>query len=132
MKLKELLEKRAALLAEANKPETTAERFAEIRSEVEKLNFTIAELQADERAATDKAAREAELRGARLPNGGETLVDTNKTPTAEERARVEKVEKRAKSRSKRVRLPPRQPPSALLQAATSTPRLNKSARSTNL
>lgn len=97
MKLKELLEKRAALLAEANKPETTAERFAEIRSEVEKLNFTIAELQADERAAADKAAREAELRGARLPNGGETLVDTNKTPTAEERARVEKVEKRAKA-----------------------------------
>lgn len=97
MKLKELLEKRAALLAEANKPETTAERFAEIRSEVEKLNFTIAELQADERAAADKAAREAELRGARLPNGGETLIDTNKTPTAEERARVEKVEKRAKA-----------------------------------
>lgn len=97
MKLKELLEKRAALLAEANKPETTAERFAEIRSEVGKLNFTIAELQADERAAADKAAREAELRGARLPNGGETLIDTNKTPTAEERARVEKVEKRAKA-----------------------------------
>ena len=97
MKLKELLEKRAALLAEANKPETTAERFAEIRSEVEKLNFTIGELQADERAAADKAAREAELRGARLPNGGETLIDTNKTPTAEERARVEKVEKRAKA-----------------------------------
>ena len=41
MNIKELIEKRAALLAELAKPETTAERFAEIRSEVEKLDYTI-------------------------------------------------------------------------------------------
>lgn len=41
MNIKELLEKRAALLAELQKPETTKERFDEVRAEVAKLNYTI-------------------------------------------------------------------------------------------
>ena len=65
MGIKELIEKRAALLAEAQKPETTAERFAEIRSEVERLNFTIEEMQ----KAAESEQREEELRAARKPNG---------------------------------------------------------------
>ena len=54
MNIKELLEKRAALLAELQKPETTAERFAEIRSEVDKINFTIEQLKKDD---SDKKER---------------------------------------------------------------------------
>lgn len=66
MNIKELIEKRAALLAELAKPETTAERFAEIRSEVEKLDYTIERAKKD----ADDAKREEELRAARKPNGG--------------------------------------------------------------
>lgn len=64
MNIKELIEKRAALLTEAQKPETTAERFAEIRSEVERLNFTI---ETTQKAAADEN-HEEELRAARKPN----------------------------------------------------------------
>lgn len=74
MNIKELLEKRAALLAELQKPETTAERFAEIRSEVDKINFTIEQIRkddSDKRAEEErKAAEEADERAARLPNKG--------------------------------------------------------------
>ena len=66
MTIKELIERRAALLAELAKPETTAERFAEIRSEVEKLDYTIERAKKD----ADDAKREEELRAARKPNGG--------------------------------------------------------------
>ena len=38
MNIKELIEKRAALLAEVQKPETDAKRLEEIRAEIEKLN----------------------------------------------------------------------------------------------
>lgn len=58
MTIKELIEKRTALLAELAKPETTAERFAEIRSEVEKLDYTIERAKKD----ADDAKREEELR----------------------------------------------------------------------
>lgn len=98
MNIKELLEKRAALLAELQKPETTKERFDEVRAEVAKLNYTIEELRKDEaqKKAEEDAAKEAELRGARLPIGGGTLFDQNKLPTEEERKQAEeKIEKRA-------------------------------------
>ncbi len=96
--IKELLEARAALLVEAAKPETTADRLAEIRKEVEGINFTVAELRKDEEAAK----REEEIRAARTPNGGnpapivvydDTQVDAQKR--AAENA--EAVEKRAKA-----------------------------------
>ena len=98
MNIKELIEKRAALLAELAKPETTAERFAEIRSEVEKLDYTIERAKKD----ADDAKREEELRAAREPNGGAPapangVVFKSGNPTEEERRAAEKeeIEKRA-------------------------------------
>ena len=64
--LKELQEERAALLVEAAKPETTADRLAEIRKQVDGLNLAIAELRRDE--ADAKA--EEEKRAARPASGG--------------------------------------------------------------
>ena len=66
MNIKQLLEERAALLQEAAKPETTAERLAEIRARVEAINYTVTELRRDE--ADAKA--EEEKRAARPANGG--------------------------------------------------------------
>ena len=98
MTIKELIERRAALLAELAKPETTAERFAEIRSEVEKLDYTIERAKKD----ADDAKREEELRAARKPNGGAPapangVVFKSGNPTEEERRAAEKeeIEKRA-------------------------------------
>ena len=97
MGIKELIEKRAALLVEAQKTETTAERFAEIRSEVERLNFTIEEMQ---KHAADEQ-HEEELRAARTPSGKPadgTVFDQNKTDTEQRKAaETEAIEKRAKS-----------------------------------
>lgn len=97
MGIKEFIEKRAALLVEAQKPETTAERFAEIRSEVERLNFTIEEMQ---KHAADEQ-HEEELRAARTPSGKPadgTVFDQNKTDTEQRKAaETEAIEKRAKS-----------------------------------
>lgn len=89
MKLKELLEKRTALLNELRNPETTAERFAEIRAEVEKVNFLISEAQKDEdaEAARNAAQRDEELRAARNPAAKDgTVFDTSKAKNEEERA----------------------------------------------
>ena len=102
MNIKELMEKRAALLAELQKPETTAERFAEIRSEVDKINFTIEQLKkddSDKRAEEErKAAEEADARAARLPNKGGVIYDQGKAQTDEKRAaEKEEIEKRAKA-----------------------------------
>ena len=92
MNIKELLEKRAALLAELQKPETTAERFAEIRSEVDKINFTIEQLKkddSDKRAEeARKAAEEADARAARLPNKGGVIYDQGEAQTNEKRAKA--------------------------------------------
>lgn len=66
MNIKQLLEERAALLQEAAKPETTAERLAEIRARVEAINYTVTELRRNE--ADAKA--EEEKRAARPANGG--------------------------------------------------------------
>ena len=92
MGIKELIEKRAALLAEAQKPETTAERFAEIRSEVERLNFTIEQMQ---KHAADEQ-REEELRAARKPSGkpADGTVFDQQTETRNKET-AEKIEKRA-------------------------------------
>lgn len=98
--LKELQEARAALLAEAAKAETTADRLAEIRKQVDGLNLAIAELRKDEAEAAAKEERDA----ARPANGGapaptpvivhdDAKVDAQKR-TAEN---AEAVEKRAKS-----------------------------------
>ena len=89
MKLNELLEKRTALLNELRNPETTAERFAEIRAEVEKVNFLISEAQKDEdaEAARNAAQRDEELRAARNPAAKDgTVFDTSKAKNEEERA----------------------------------------------
>lgn len=89
MKLNELLEKRTALLNELRNPETTAERFAEIRAEVEKINFLISEAQkdADAEAARNAAQRDEELRAARNPAAKDgTVFDTSKAKNEEERA----------------------------------------------
>lgn len=97
--LKELQEERAALLVEAAKPETTAERLAEIRRQVDGLNLAIAELRKDE----DAAKREEELRAARTPNGGNpapaVVVHDDKQVIEQARAaeNAEAVEKRAKA-----------------------------------
>lgn len=108
MNIKELLEKRAALLAELNKPETTAERFAEIRAEIEKINFTITELRKDEQTPDEQRGKgtpeggetdptEAEYRAARLPNGKGVVFDQSKEQDAEQRkAANEKREQRGK------------------------------------
>lgn len=100
MNLKELIERRAALLAELAKPETTAERFAEIRSEVEKLDYTIEHAKKD----ADDARREEELRAARKPNGGAPapangVVFKSGNTAEEERnsANNAKIEERAKA-----------------------------------
>lgn len=100
--MKELMEKRAKLLAEL-KGDVTAERFAEIRSEVERLNFAIAEAKKDERAAEERKAAEnkkaEEERAARTPNGGTVdLFNGKKVNEEENRAKVnEELEKRAKT-----------------------------------
>lgn len=84
------------------KPETTAERFAEIRSEVDKINFTIEQIRkddSDKRAEEErKAAEEADARAARLPNKGGVIFDQGKVQTDEKRAaEKEETEKRAKA-----------------------------------
>ena len=100
--MKELMEKRAKLLAEL-KGDVTAERFAEIRSEVERLNFAIAEAEKDEHAAEERKAAEnkkaEEERAARTPNGGTVdLFDGKKANEEEKRAKAsEELEKRAKT-----------------------------------
>lgn len=101
MKLNELLEKRTALLNELRNPETTAERFAEIRAEVEKVNFLISEAQKDEdaEAARNAAQRDEELRAARNPAAKDgTVFDTSKAKNEEERANeAAELETRAKT-----------------------------------
>lgn len=67
----ELKETRAALLGEVEGADE--ERFAKIRGEVERINYQISELEKDE--ARSAAAREAEERGAREPNGGAPAVE---------------------------------------------------------
>lgn len=96
--LKELQEARAALLTEAAKPETTADRLAEIRKQVDGLNLAIAELKSD----ADAEAHEEELRAARTPNGGApapVTVYNGAQIDAQARANenAEAVEKRAKA-----------------------------------
>ncbi len=96
MNIKALLEERAALLVEAAKNETTAERLAEIRARVDAINYTVAELRKDEA----EAAHEEELRAARTPNGGApapvVVHDDNKVIEQVRAAEnAEAVEKRA-------------------------------------
>ena len=96
MNIKALLEERAALLAEAAKNETTAERLAEIRARVDAINYTVTELRKDEA----EAKREEELRAARTPNGGApapvVVHDDNKiSEQARAAENAEAVEKRA-------------------------------------
>ncbi|MCX4314961.1 MAG: hypothetical protein OSJ83_14055, partial [Clostridia bacterium] len=96
MNIKALLEERAALLVEAAKNETTAERLAEIRARVDAINYTVAELRKDEA----EAKHEEELRAARTPNGGApapvVVHDDNKVnEQARAAENAEAVEKRA-------------------------------------
>lgn len=100
MNIKALLEERAALLAEAAKAETTAERLAEIRARVEAINYTVTELRKDEAEAKAKEERDA----ARPANGGApapTPVVVHDDAIAEAQKRnaaiAEAVEKRAKA-----------------------------------
>lgn len=100
MNIKALLEERAALLAEAAKAETTAERLAEIRARVEAINYTVTELRKDEAEAKAKEERDA----ARPANGGApaptpVVVHDDANAEAQKRnaANAEAVEKRAKA-----------------------------------
>lgn len=100
MNIKKLLEERAALLAEAAKAETTAERLAEIRARVEAINYTVTELRKDEAEARAKEERDA----ARPANGGApaptpVVVHDDAKVDAQKRAaaNAEAVEKRAKA-----------------------------------
>ena len=100
MNIKQLLEERAALLQEAAKPETTAERLAEIRARVEAINYTVTELRRNE--ADAKA--EEEKRAARPANGGApapapVVVHDDAQVDAQKRtaANAEVIEKRGKA-----------------------------------
>ena len=100
MNIKKLLEERAALLVEAAKAETTAERLAEIRARVEAINYTVTELRKDEAEAKAKEERDA----ARPANGGApaptpVVVHDDAKVDAQKRnaANAEAVEKRAKA-----------------------------------
>ena len=93
MNIKELIEKRAALLAEVQKPETDAKRLEEIRAEIEKLNFAIEtakKIESDEQ-------REEELRAARKPTVTPANGVVYDQANAEQRAvkTREELEKRA-------------------------------------
>lgn len=103
MNLKELLEKRAALLAEIGKPETTKERFDELRGEIDRLDVVIeaAKKQEEEQRSFAKheeeiAKHEKEMRGARLPSGG-AGEQYNQKEATQRSAEAEFVEKRAKA-----------------------------------
>lgn len=63
-KLKKLIERRAAYLAEIEKPETDEKRFAELRTEIAKVDFSIEETKRE----IAEEEREEELRAARKPN----------------------------------------------------------------
>jgi HK97 family phage major capsid protein len=102
MNIKELLAQRAALLAEVSKPETTAERFAEIRKDIDKIDFMVAEARKTEEeekraaaavAAEAKKKAEEEERAKRTPNG--VLFDQSAIVDAEKRKKeIEQTEKR--------------------------------------
>jgi len=100
--MNELQEKRAKLLAEL-KGNITAERFAEIRAEIERLNFAIEEAKKDEKDEEERKAAEQkkadEERAARKPNGGKKdLYDGAAVKTEEERKKAEEeLENRAKA-----------------------------------
>lgn len=101
MKLKELLEKRAKLLNELSAEGITEERFAQIKTSVENINFQIEE----ERRSIELSDKnpngvaEEDLRAARLPNGttaSGVLFDQGNTITEQARAaQREQAEKRA-------------------------------------
>lgn len=67
MNIKELLEKRTALMAEVDAADD--KRFAEIKQSVEKLDYQIAELEKEEARKLKDEKSDAEERAARKPNG---------------------------------------------------------------
>ncbi len=81
MTIKELKEKRAALLAEVESADE--KRFAEIRGEVERINYQISEIGNDEETRAAEEERAAELRAAREPSGS---VEEN-DPAVEKRSK---------------------------------------------
>ena len=84
MTIKELKEKRAALVAEVEG--ATEERFAEIRKEIAKYDFMIDEAKkADEASAAEQRA--AEERAARDPSGGKD-DGADPAPAPEQRGKV--------------------------------------------
>ena len=80
MTVKEIKEKRAALVAEVEG--ATEERFAQIKSEIAKYDFMLEEARKSEET-TEAEQREAEARAARDPNGGKEDED----PTPEQRGK---------------------------------------------
>lgn len=100
METKKLIEERQELLAELAKPETTAERFAEIRSRIEILDYAAEQAQKKDIAYEVVAeTRAADLRAARLPAGADGIVlNQYAAKDACERAqKKEETEKRAKT-----------------------------------
>lgn len=82
MTIKELKEKRAALLAEVEGADE--KRFAEIKGEVERINYQISELGSDEETRNAEEERAAELRAAREPSGN---AEEEETPGVEKRSK---------------------------------------------
>ncbi|MDR1093452.1 MAG: phage major capsid protein [Clostridiales bacterium] len=94
MNLKELKDKRAALLAQIAAT-TDEKRFAELQAEVKKTNFLIEESEREEReaaaaaataTATAAAQREAELRAARAPANAPAQISGGNTESGIMRA----------------------------------------------
>lgn len=101
-KLKELLEKRSALLAEIDKPETDGDKFTALRAAVEKLDFQIEEARKQEeeerklvegKELEERKKKEEEERAKRLPNG--VLFDQN-DPLATRKEQQKELEQRGK------------------------------------
>ncbi|MBQ7977031.1 MAG: phage major capsid protein, partial [Clostridia bacterium] len=83
-KLDELYNKKKELMAQVDAAD--AELFAELKTQIEKVDLQIAEEEKNEENERKKASVDAETRAARVPNGTNdnvTLFDTSKTTRSE-------------------------------------------------
>lgn len=92
--MNKLLEKRAALIAESQKDETTEERFNAIVKEVERIDKQILMIKSQEEQERGAQQDESKNRGARVPMQNGTIVDQ----TTNERTAMtdEEIEQRNK------------------------------------
>lgn len=79
MTLQELYDKKKDLMAQVEAAD--AELFAELKTQIEKVNLEITEAEKEEESQRKQAANDAEIRSARVPNGSSdkvTIFDTSK------------------------------------------------------